>query len=58
LSKKIAADGQLTLWHYGVKHNDKGELIYAPLGQIVIFAAGVVRIEPYKPAYAVVAPAQ
>jgi hypothetical protein len=58
LAKKIAADGQMTLWQYAVKHNDKGDLVHAPLAKISIFAAGVVRIEPYKPAYPVVAPTQ
>jgi len=32
-------------------------LVYAPAGKVSIFAAGIVRIEPYKPAYEVAAPA-
>ncbi|MGO9004494.1 MAG: hypothetical protein ACLQIQ_05885 [Beijerinckiaceae bacterium] len=56
LAKKIAAAGQLTLWQYGVKHGEQGQLVFAPTGRVSVFAAGVVRIEPYKPAYEVIAP--
>lgn len=58
LAKKIAAEGQVTLWQYGVKHGEQGQLVFAPLGKVSIFAAGVVRIEPYKAAYDVMAPTQ
>jgi len=56
LSKKIAADGQMTLWQYGVKHAADGKLIFGPLAKVSVFAAGVIRIEPYKAAYDVIAP--
>jgi len=56
LSKKIAADGQMTLWQYGVKRAGDGKMIFGPLTKVSVFAAGVIRIEPYKPAYEVVAP--
>jgi hypothetical protein len=57
LSKKIAADGQMTIWQYGVKHDADGKLVFGPIGKVSVFAAGVVRIEPYKAAYDVLAPA-
>jgi hypothetical protein len=56
LAKKIAAEGQMTLWQYGVKHGEQGQLVFAPIGRVSVFAAGVVRIEPYKAAYEVIAP--
>ena len=56
LAKKIAAEGQMTLWQYGVKHGEQGQLVFAPIGKVSVFAAGIVRIEPYKPAYDVIAP--
>jgi hypothetical protein len=57
LSKKIAADGQMTIWQYAVKHDKDGSLVFGPLAKVSVFAAGVVRIEPYAPAYNVLAPA-
>ncbi|MGP0059144.1 MAG: hypothetical protein ACLPID_07650 [Beijerinckiaceae bacterium] len=56
LAKKIAAEGQMTFWQYGVKHGEQGQLVFAPTGKVSVFAAGVVRIEPYKAAYEVIAP--
>jgi hypothetical protein len=56
LAKKVAAEGQMTLWQYGVKRDEKGQMIFGSIGKVSIFAAGVVRIEPYKPAYEVAAP--
>ena len=56
LSRKIAADGQMTLWQYNVKRDAQGQMVFAPTAKVAIFAAGVVRIEPYKAADKVVAP--
>lgn len=57
LSKKIAADGQMMVWQYGVKRDGDGKMIFGPIAKVSVFAAGVVRIEPYKAAYEVIAPA-
>ena len=57
LAKKIAADGQMTLWQYAVKCGADGKMVFGPSAKVAVFAAGVVRIEPYKPAYEVIAPA-
>ena len=56
LAKKIAADGQMTVWQYAVSRGDGGRLVMAPLAKVGLMAAGIVRIEPYQPAHPVIAP--
>lgn len=56
VAKKIAADGQMTLWQYAVRRGDDGALVMAPVARVGIFAAGLVRIEPYRAVHPVVAP--
>lgn len=56
LARKIAAEGQMTVWHYGVRRGDGGALVMAPTVKVALMAAGIVRIEPYRPAHPVVAP--
>jgi hypothetical protein len=46
--RKIAAEGQMTLWQCGVKRDAKGQMAYAAIGKVSVFAAGVVRIEPLQ----------
>lgn len=57
MAKKIAADGQMTVWQYSVRRGDGGALVMAPLARISLMAAGIVRIEPYQAAHPVIAPA-
>ncbi len=56
ISKKIVADGQMTVWQYAVRRGDGGALVMAPVAKVAIFAAGIVRIEPYAATHPVVAP--
>lgn len=56
VAKKIAADGQMTVWQYSVRRGDGGTLVMAPLSKVSLMAAGIVRIEPYQPAHPVIAP--
>lgn len=56
LSRKVAADGQMTVWRYAVQHGPNGVLVMAPVAQVGIFAAGIVRIEPYASGYEIVVP--
>ncbi len=56
LARKIAADGQMTVWHYVVGRGEGGSLVMAPADKVALMAAGIVRIEPYRPAHPVVAP--
>ena len=56
LARKIAAEGQMTVWQYGVRRGDGGALVMAPTGKVALMAAGIVRIEPYRAAHPVVAP--
>jgi hypothetical protein len=57
LAKTIAARGQMTVWQYGVRRGDGGALLMAPTAKVALMAAGIVRIEPYRAAHPVVAPA-
>jgi hypothetical protein len=41
-----------------VKRGADGQMVYGAIGRVSVFAAGVVRIEPYKPVYDVMAPTQ
>jgi hypothetical protein len=56
MAKKIAADGQMTVWQYSVRRGDGGALVMAPVARVGIFAAGIVRIEPYATSYQVLSP--
>jgi hypothetical protein len=56
MAKKIAAEGQMTVWQYSVRRGDGGTLVMAPLAKVSLMAAGIVRIEPYQPAHPVIAP--
>lgn len=56
LARKIAADGQMTVWHYVVGRGEGGTLVMAPADKVALMAAGIVRIEPYRSAHPVVAP--
>lgn len=56
LSRKVAADGQMTVWRYSVRRGPNGALVMAPVAQVGIFAAGIVRIEPYSTGYEVLLP--
>lgn len=56
LARKIAADGQMTVWHYVVGRGEGGTLVMAPSDKVALMAAGIVRIETYRPAHPVVAP--
>lgn len=58
LSKQVAAAGQLTLWQYVTRKSASGELELAAAKKISIFAAGVVRIEPYAASIKVVPPTE
>jgi hypothetical protein len=56
IARKIATDGQMTLWRYSVQRGADGGLVMAPAGKVGLFAAGIVRIEPFTAAHPVVMP--
>ncbi|QCI63886.1 hypothetical protein [Phreatobacter stygius] len=56
ISRKIAAEGQVSLWRYAVQRRVDGALVMAPMAKVGVFAAGIVRIEPFTSVYPVVAP--
>lgn len=56
LARKIAGEGQMTVWHYVVTRGEGGTLVMAPADKVALMAAGIVRIEPYRPAHPVMPP--
>ena len=58
LARHLAADGQITVWQYAVKHDPSGNLQQAPLRRIAIFKNDTLRIEPYSTPLPVVPPAK
>jgi hypothetical protein len=56
LAKHLAADGQITVWQYAVRHGQNGTLEQGPLRRVAIFKTDTLRIEPYSTPYAIVAP--
>jgi hypothetical protein len=56
LAKRLAAEGQMTVWQYAVRKDGAGNLQQAPLRRIAIFRNDAVRIEPYTTPLPVMAP--
>ena len=56
LARHLAADGQMTVWQYAVRHAQSGNLEQAPLRRIAIFKNDTLRIEPYSSPLPVIAP--
>lgn len=56
IARKVAADGQMSVWQYSVRRGDGGALVMAPVARIGIFAAGIVRIEPYTTPHPIIPP--
>jgi hypothetical protein len=49
LAKKLAADGQITVWQY-VQRAPDSSTAHMPLKRIAIFKTDTLRIEPFNPA--------
>ena len=56
VAKEIARAGQLPVWSYAPRRDAQGAARLMPVQRIVVFAAGVIRIEPYTSDMPVVAP--
>jgi len=56
LAKRLATDGQMTVWQYAVRKDASGALQQAPLKRIAVFKSDTLRIEPYTTPLAVIAP--
>ena len=56
LAKRLATDGQMTVWQYAVRKDQSGSLQQAPLKRIAVFKSDTLRIEPYATPLAVIAP--
>ena len=50
LARRLAKEGQMSLWQYAVQRGGDGSLVQAPLRRIAIFKASTLRIEPFDPA--------
>ena len=58
LAKRLATDGQMTVWQYAVRKDQNGNLQQAPLKRVAVFKTDTIRIEPYATPLTVVAPVQ
>lgn len=56
IAKEIARAGQLAVWSYAPRRDAQGAARLMPVQRIVVFAAGVIRIEPYTSDMPIVAP--
>ena len=56
IAQRLGKSGEITVWQYAVRKGGDGQLQQAPLQRVAVFAAGVVRIEPYRTSLAVVPP--
>jgi len=56
LARRLATDGQMTVWQYAAHKDPSGTLQEAPLRRIAVFKTDTLRIEPYASPLPVVAP--
>ncbi len=47
LAKRLAGDGQMTVWQYAVGKDQSGNLRQTPARRVAIFRNDTMRIEPY-----------
>ena len=57
LARKLVADGQLSAWRYAVGRAPDGTTRLAAIGRVAILRNDALRLEPYRPALPVAAPA-
>ena len=55
VARALAAKGEMTVWQYGVRRGQNGELQQAPTQKIGLLANSSLRVEPYTTPYAIVA---
>ena len=51
----LAANGEMTVWQYGVRRGPTGDLQQAPIQKIGLLANNSLRVEPYTTPYTIVA---
>ena len=57
LARRLSDLGQVTVWQFATRKADDGQLELAGLRRVAIMKSEAIRIEPYKSAVRVVAPA-
>lgn len=57
VAKEVARAGQLPVWQYAPRRDAQGQGRFTPVQRVVVFASGVIRVEPYTTDMPVVAPA-
>lgn len=57
LAQRLADHGQITVWQFSPRHGTDGQLELAALRRVAVMKSDAIRIEPYKAALRVVAPA-
>jgi hypothetical protein len=55
VARALVANGEMTVWQYGVRRGPKGELQQAPTQKIGLLANSSLRVEPYTTPYTIVA---
>jgi hypothetical protein len=55
VARALAAQGEMTVWQYGVRRGPNSELQQAPTQKIGLLAHSSLRVEPYTTPYTIVA---
>lgn len=56
ISQALRSRGELSVWHYAVRHGQDGTLEQAPLRKISLVGREILRVEPYTTPLRVVPP--
>ncbi|MFC5069995.1 hypothetical protein [Flaviflagellibacter deserti] len=56
VGRQLVDRGELSVWQYTVRKNEKGELEQAPLKKISVLKSNSLRVEPYFTPLPVIAP--
>lgn len=57
VSKEMTRAGQFAVWQYAPRRDAQGQGRFSPVQRVVVFATGVIRVEPYTTDMPVTAPA-
>jgi hypothetical protein len=56
IARRIAQDGQVTAWRYGVTRGPDGSTRFSTREKVAVLRQDALIVEPYAPAFPVVAP--
>jgi len=55
VARALVANGEMTVWQYGVRRGPNGELQQAPTQKVGLLVHNSLRVEPYTTPYTIVA---